>query len=122
MTADRARIAQLIQEVIDSLPPELKANLQNVDFVLEEEPDPGLRKRGLGQNLLGLYQGIPLPKRGRGYSFVLPDKITLYTKNIQRVTSDQKTWEEKVKEVVLHEIGHYFGLNEAEIQALWKKM
>ena len=62
---------QLIQDALDSLPPELRSRLSNVEVVLEDEPPPG-------QPLLGLYQGVPLTRRTSSYSGALPDKITIY--------------------------------------------
>ena len=69
---------QLIQDALDSLPPELRSRLSNVEVVLEDEPPPG-------QPLLGLYQGVPLPSRTSSYSGALPDKITIYRGPLERL-------------------------------------
>ena len=60
-----------MQAALDSLPPDLRSGMSNVEIVVEEEPPPG-------EPLLGLYQGVPLTSRSSSYAGVLPDKITIY--------------------------------------------
>lgn len=110
----------MIGEVVDRLPPDIKSNLHNVEFLIEDIPSPDIVETTGSRHLLGLYHGVPLNKRGRGYSFVLPDRIILYYRNISRISRTLEDWKENVREVVLHEIGHYFGFNEAEIRTLMK--
>jgi predicted Zn-dependent protease with MMP-like domain len=94
---------------LDSLPPDLRAEMSNVEIVVEEEP-PG------GQPLLGLYQGIPLTRRGSFYSGALPDKITIYRGPLERLYGrDQETLRRQVKRVVLHEIAHHFGISDERL-------
>ncbi|MCX8118754.1 MAG: metallopeptidase family protein, partial [Desulfobacterota bacterium] len=69
-------------------------------------------------DLLGLYQGIPITQRGVAYGNVLPDKITLFQRPIESVCKTKKEVEEKVAEVILHEVGHYFGLDEERLEEL----
>jgi predicted Zn-dependent protease with MMP-like domain len=68
--------------------------------------------------LLGLYQGVPLDRRGFYYGNVLPDKITLFKIPIESICKTKEEIEEKVREVVIHEVGHYFGLDEERLRDL----
>ena len=113
-----------INEAILTLPEALREKIENLAFVLEDEPRAAtLQERGIKFNglLLGLYQGIPLIRRSRGYNGVLPDKITLFKKPIETLAGPE---EEKIRKlihkVVYHEIGHYFGFNEAKVRE-WEK-
>ena len=83
--------------------------MENVEIVIEDEPVPQ-------KTLLGLYQGIPLKLRGSWYGNVLPDKITLFQRNIEWQCRNETEIEELVNEVLIHEIGHYFGFDEDDLQ------
>lgn len=101
-----------ITEAIGMVPEHIRRGINNVAFVVDDE------KQG---NLLGLYHGIPLTRRGQGYTGVLPDKITIYQRSIEASAGEDP---EKIKkltiDVVHHEIGHYFGFDEAKVRA-WEK-
>jgi predicted Zn-dependent protease with MMP-like domain len=88
----------------------------NVDFVVEETPRgdevPG------GELLLGLYQGVPLTERGAGYFGVLPDRIVLFRRPIQARARSDADLAELVREVVLHEVAHYFGIDDDRLDEL----
>jgi len=102
---------QLIQETLDSLPPDLREQISNVEIVVEEEPPPG-------QPLLGLYQGIPLTRRGSNFSYAgaLPDKITIYRGPLVRLYGrDQGLLDRQIKRVVLHEVAHHFGISDERL-------
>jgi predicted Zn-dependent protease with MMP-like domain len=100
------------QEALDSLPPELRVRMSNVEIVVDEEPPPG-------QPLLGLYQGVPLTRRGTNYGGVLPDKITIYRAPLARLYAhDPETLRKEVKRVVLHEIAHHFGISDERLVEL----
>ncbi|PIS42735.1 MAG: hypothetical protein COT24_01925 [Candidatus Kerfeldbacteria bacterium CG08_land_8_20_14_0_20_40_16] len=115
---------QTVADAFDALPEKFKKKIENVGFVVEKEVRPAeLQERGIRFHgtLLGLYQGVPLSKRGVNYSLVLPDKITLFKNSIEQLASndDQKT-KALVQKVLYHEIGHYFGLNESEVRG-WEQ-
>jgi predicted Zn-dependent protease with MMP-like domain len=117
----QAEFEQVAEEAYDTLPEKLKARIENVRIVVEELPDePVIRKVGLQSpyELLGLYQGIPLSARNTGYGTfpVVPDTITLYKYNIEKAASFGSSVREKIQEVLVHEIAHYFGMNEEEIR------
>lgn len=95
--------------------------MENVEVVIEEWPSRGLlEEMGLRSpyELLGLYQGVPIQHRGFFYGNVLPDKITLFQGPIEASCRSREEVEEKVREVVIHEVGHYFGLDEEKLRAL----
>ena len=93
-----------------------------MEIVVEDYPDPGIcQELGLQPgSLLGLYQGVPLNKRGFHYALVLPDKITLFQKPIESVCRNREDIMQQIRNTLIHEIGHHFGLTEAHIQRLTK--
>ncbi|MEO0128825.1 MAG: metallopeptidase family protein [candidate division WOR-3 bacterium] len=105
----REDFEEAIKESLKKLPKILRDKLVNVEFVIEDKPIPQ-------KNLLGLYQGVPLKKRGFWYGNVLPDKITLFKYNIENFTKNDDEAKRLIYEVLLHEIGHYFGFDETELQ------
>ena len=100
---------EAIDEALNSLPPELRAAMSNVEIVVEEEPPDG-------QPLLGLYRGVPLPRRTSTYGGVLPDKISIFGGPITRLAAgDADRLRREVKHVVLHEIAHHFGISDERL-------
>ena len=100
---------RVVQAALDSLPPDLSGQLSNVEIVVEDEPPAG-------QPLLGLYQGIPLTRRGSNYSGALPDKITIYRGPLERLYGhDPELLTRQIKRVVLHEIAHHFGISDERL-------
>ena len=101
--------ADYTQEALDSLPPELRAEMSNVEIVVEQEPPDG-------QPLLGLYEGIPLTRRTSFYAGALPDKITIYRGPLERLYGhDDALLTERTRHVVLHEIAHHFGISDERL-------
>jgi predicted Zn-dependent protease with MMP-like domain len=95
-----------VRAALESLPPELKAAMSNVEIVVEDDhpEDP---------DLFGLYLGIPLTDRGEGYAGVLPDKIAVYRLPLEEEFGDDPAiLEEEIRITVLHEIAHHFGIDE----------
>lgn len=110
------------QEMFDALPDPFRHNLENVQIVIEKLPSRDtIAMMGLSStsSLLGLYEGIPLNKRGTWYGMypVVPDKITLYKTNIERDARDDDDVRQRIREVLIHEIAHYYGMNEEEVRA-----
>ena len=118
---DRERFEQLVVKAIDSLPTEFLSRLENIDVVVEDWPtqrqlaELGLRRR---ENLLGLYEGVPLTKRGRNYGLVPPDKITIFQKPIETKCRYDTKITAEIQRVVRHEIAHHFGIGDARLQQL----
>lgn len=121
----REQFEQIAQDAYDSLPDDFLDRVENVQIVVEDYPsDDALKKvRSTRYSLLGLYQGIPLTKRGQWYgmSATVPDKITLYQKNIESVCKNDEEIERRIREVLFHELGHYFGMNEAQVREAMKR-
>jgi predicted Zn-dependent protease with MMP-like domain len=120
----RERFEVIAQQAFDSLPEKFRERIENVHIVVEDYPSDELAGRG-GRNrfsLLGLYQGVPLTKRGTWYgaSPTVPDKITLFQRNIEDACHDENEIQQRIVEVLFHEIGHYFGMNEAQIRSAMK--
>ena len=112
---------RLISRAMDELPQQYIKGLQNVAIVMADDPsDEQKVKMKLDNNhlLLGLYEGIPLTQRGAGYTFVLPDKITLFKHPLQAVTYDEASLFEQIKRTLWHEIAHYYGLGHGRIDEL----
>ncbi len=118
---DREEFEKAVEEVFDSLPAKFHATMDNVHIVVEDFPTALMNARGgirSGGILLGLYEGIPLTRRGVDYGMypVVPDRITLFKRNIEAVAHDDQELRAKIREVLIHEIGHYYGMSETEIR------
>lgn len=110
----------LITRAMDELPQEYITGLNNVAIVMADDPTPDqVQKMELnGRLLFGLYEGIPLPQRGNGWSGMLPDKITLFKNQILAIVQNEQDLFEQVKRTLWHEIAHYYGLNHGRIHKL----
>ncbi|MGC8575227.1 MAG: metallopeptidase family protein [Caldisericum sp.] len=111
----------VIDETLADLPKELKENIQNLEFIILDYPTQTFLEeyKFTTQTLLGLYVGVPLNKRGANYSLVLPDRIYIFMQPIIYFANLEKIpLEEKIRKVVLHEIGHYFGMGEDDLRNL----
>jgi predicted Zn-dependent protease with MMP-like domain len=99
-----------VRAALDELPPHIGAALKNVAVVVEDEnPDD--------PDLLGLYHGVPLPERG-DEAGMLPDKISIYRIPLEESFPDPSELREEIRITVLHELAHYFGLDEDRIADL----
>lgn len=115
------RFDQLISTAMDELPQQYILGLNNVAITYADEPsDEQKEKMKLDAHhlLLGLYEGIPLTQRGNGYTFVLPDKITLFKNPILAVVNTEAELFEQIKRTLWHEIAHFYGLNHSRIDEL----
>lgn len=101
------------------LPDEFKSRLNNVEIFVEDFPSQiqaGKLKLRRGHTLLGLYEGIPLTKRGNyGFGGVMPDKITLFRYPILTLAQNETHLVKLIKDTLYHEIGHHFGMSEEEL-------
>ena len=115
---EREKFEKLVDEGIGAIPEKFLRKLDNVDIVIEDEPTSyqlrKLRVRG-SSIIFGLYEGVPQTKRGY-YGQVLPDKITIFQKPIEKYSSSEEEIKEIVKNTVWHEIAHHFGLDEKRVR------
>ena len=109
-TGDVRRFEQLVRDAIEALPDHFRRRLDNVEIVVEDVPDR--------ESLLGHYHGVPLTARGAGYSGVLPDKITIYRRPLERRASSPEQLAEQVRITVWHEIAHHFGIDDDRLREL----
>lgn len=111
----------LVAETIDSLPAAFLDALDNVEIVIEEWPDRAtLRAAGVRSRyeLLGFYHGVPLTERTTSYGLVSPDKISIYRRPIEAVCANEAELRATVRRVVLHEIAHYFGIDDDRLHEI----
>lgn len=108
---------KLVIDGIDAIPEKFREKLENVVVVIADEPSRE-QQRALREHhtLFGLYEGIPQTERGSEYGMVLPDKITIFKNPILAFSDDPEVIKKEVIDTVWHEIGHHFGLDEAEVQ------
>ncbi|HEY7715997.1 MAG TPA: metallopeptidase family protein [Candidatus Binatia bacterium] len=120
MTHDEIR--QEVARVLDRLPRRFRIQLRNVEFVVEDRPSPELlQDEGLDprfDTLYGIYQGVPLPDRSSFDLPLLPDKITIFAEPLLRDFPDREELREEIRLTVVHEIAHYFGMDEEEVEDL----
>ena len=112
---------EVVVSALKGLPKFFKKKMKNVDVVVENQASQELlSEMGLRSPyaLLGLYQGVPLDRRGFYYGNVLPDKITLFQIPIEAICGTKEDVEERVRGVVIHEVGHYFGLSDERLREL----
>jgi predicted Zn-dependent protease with MMP-like domain len=108
---------KLVKEAVELLPPELRSRLENVAFIVEDESPPQSEEwEEDGQELLGLYHGISRRDRGFWYGNVLPDRIIIYRRPLERISTNSQDLKENVRQTVFHEVGHYFGFDEENLR------
>jgi predicted Zn-dependent protease with MMP-like domain len=118
---ERDRFEELAREALEEIHSEFKKYLENITVIVEDRPPREVYQRlGVPPNglILGLYHGVPYKNRGPYYGNVPPDVISIYQEPIERVCRDEEEIKEKVREVVRHEIGHYFGKSDRELHAM----
>lgn len=110
----------VVDEALDELPPDLFDKIQNLDIFVEDYPSRDIQEQmGVSQRgLLGFYTGIPQMHRGPYYGNVLPDRIYLYKKNIESICNSREELKDQIRRTVLHEIGHYFGIDDKRLREL----
>jgi predicted Zn-dependent protease with MMP-like domain len=117
---ERERFVRLVEEVLDSLPAEFRDRIHNLAVLVEDRPPkrlsrrhPGHRRPGL---VLGVFQGVPATQKSVFDLLPGPDRIVLYQKNIEAVCSSEAEIRHEVRQTVLHELGHYFGMDESQLK------
>ena len=116
---NRTEFEQLVADALASIPRRFRRALSNIVIVVEDEPSPQLLQEmeiEPPDTLFGLYQGTPLTERHWGYGNTLPDRILLFQGPLERDSEDEEDLVVAIGETLIHEIGHYFGLSEEEIE------
>jgi predicted Zn-dependent protease with MMP-like domain len=112
------RFEELVVDALDSVPPELASEVDNVAIVIEEWPTAE-QLAGRPGTLLGLYEGIPLTERGpMSYAGVMPDHITVFRGPLCAMARTEDELARQVRVTVLHEVGHYFGMDDDHLREL----
>jgi predicted Zn-dependent protease with MMP-like domain len=121
---DRKRFEQLVAEALASVPRRFRGAMKNIAIVVEDEPSSELLDEmdiEPPDTLLGLYQGTPLTERTWAYGNTLPDRVLIFQGPHERDADDEDDLVVAIGETLIHEIGHYFGLSEDEIQEIEEK-
>jgi predicted Zn-dependent protease with MMP-like domain len=120
----RDEFLALVDEALLTIPDEFRDAMKNIAIVVEDQPSPqALADVDIEppDSLLGLYQGTPLTERQWAHGNALPDKITLFQGPIEESSEDRDDTIVAIGETLIHEIGHYFGLSEEEIEEIEEK-
>jgi predicted Zn-dependent protease with MMP-like domain len=121
---DRKHFESLVAEALASIPRRFKRAMHNIAIVVEDEPSPDLLDEmeiEPPDTLLGLYQGTPLTERSSSYGNTLPDRVLIFQGPHEREAEDEDDLVVAIGETLIHEIGHYFGLSEEEIEEIEEK-
>jgi predicted Zn-dependent protease with MMP-like domain len=111
----QARFSRLVARALDSLPVQFRERMRNIEIVVEDEPSPEQLRDG--GELLGLYEGVPLTDRGAMEPY-LPDRISIFRGPIERMTASPRRQADIVRDTVVHEIAHHFGISDERLGEL----
>jgi predicted Zn-dependent protease with MMP-like domain len=117
----RSEFQRVIQQALDELPPQFQTAMHNIDIQVRWRPTVHeLRQAGVrhGGTLFGMYTGVALPNRSHGYGMVLPDRIIIYQRTHELYCKTEAEMVEQAKQTLLHEIGHYLGIDEGRLREL----
>jgi predicted Zn-dependent protease with MMP-like domain len=120
----RREFEQLVAEAVTLIPARFRREMKNLSLVVEDEPGAALladMEIEPPDSLYGLYQGTPLTERTWGFGNALPDRITIYQRPIEEDCEDEDEIRAVIGETLIHEVGHYFGLSEEEIEEIEEK-
>jgi predicted Zn-dependent protease with MMP-like domain len=129
--ARRQRFERIVIRALDGLAPEVVAMLDNVEIIVEDEPTAEQLALGQGRSepgestanddaetLFGLYEGVPLTRRGSDYHLVPPDRITIFRGPLERAYTSPQAIAREVRVTVMHELGHHLGFEESGLESL----
>jgi predicted Zn-dependent protease with MMP-like domain len=118
---NRKRFERHVADALASIPGRFRSAMQNLAIVVEDEPSPDLLAQmdiEPPDTLLGLYQGTPLTERSWDYGNALPDRILIFQGPHERAAEDEEDLVVAIGETLIHEIGHYFGMSEQQIEEI----
>jgi len=113
---EREAFAKVMQELLDSLPEEFRSRIRNVAVLVQDFPPGQTALRHPRKFLLGLFHGVPMTKKSVFNMPTGPDYVVLYQKNIEAVCSTETEIREQIRRTVIHEFGHYFGMDEEQLK------
>lgn len=117
----RGDFEQHVARALATIPKRFRRAMQNISIAVEDEPEPSLLREmeiDPPDTLFGLYQGTPLTERRWDYGNALPDRILLFQGPHERDAADEDDLIASIAETLIHEVGHYFGLSEEEIEEI----
>lgn len=117
----KERFEKLVEAALKQVPKKFKRYIENLVVIIEDVAPEEVYDRtraSRSHSILGVYHGVPLKHRGPYYGNIPPDVITIYQKPIVQLCASEEEIKQKVREVVLHEIGHYFGLSERQLREI----
>jgi len=120
----REEFERLVVEAVTLIPKRFRREMKNLALVVEDEPgEELLDEMGIEppDSLYGLYQGTPLPERSWAFGNALPDRITIFQRPIEEDCEDEDEVRAMIGETLIHEVGHYFGMSEEEIEEIEEK-
>lgn len=114
----RQKFTEIVEEVLDSLPREFRKRIRNVAVLVEDLPPDQLSRQTKRSRrlLLGLFRGVPTTQKSVFGLPTGPDYVVLYQKNIEAVCSSEAEVREQIRRTVIHEMGHYFGMDENQLK------
>jgi len=113
--------SEVVVEAIDSIPEGFSGYLSDLAVDVEDMPEPDVcREVGVRdpRSLLGLYRGTPMTRRHVNAPYRYPERILIYKSNIERICRSKRQMVRQIRQTVLHEIGHHFGLSERQLREL----
>ena len=114
----RREFERIVDEAVKSLPEAFRVRIENVVIRVAESPNRRQSRSQEEQGLYGLYEGVPRTERSVDESFRTPDRITIFKRSIERDHRSRAAMVKCIQETVLHELGHYFGLDDSQLDEL----
>lgn len=121
MRFSSSEFERLVSQALDALPKWVQEQMSNIVIIVEPWPNASQLQAAeipRGNTLLGLYQGIPLTRRGWGYQLIPPDRISLFQGPLESIAADDLALKRLIRRTVIHEIAHHFGFSEAKLREL----
>ena len=121
MRLTHEEFADAVSDALASLPEEFRPYMEDLAVDIEDSPDAqtmtdlGIKDR---RSLLGVYRGVPLTDRSVGHMLRIPERIVLYQRNIERICRTREQVVDQIRRTILHEVGHHFGMGEAQLRRL----
>jgi predicted Zn-dependent protease with MMP-like domain len=122
---NRENFEKLVEEALAELPGEFKKLIDNLAVFIEDEAPPEVYRQTRTHpfsRILGTYHGVPYTQRGPFYGNILPDRIIIYQNPIEEICRTEEDMKKRVRSVVIHEVGHYFGLSDLDMEKIEREI